>query len=315
MIPTLTEEFYHKWINVDVSGNCALKCPRCYRQKPGFIKSSDLSPENFDKISKTFKNIGMMGSASDCIYHHDFISILDVCIKNDNSIRIHTNGHGKTDEWWNKVSEKCKQIKSEFIFALDGLPEDSCLYRINQDGEAVWEVMKKMRKLGHKVTWQYIVFRYNENDIEEAKAMAAAADIEFMLLKSSRWKLPYDPFKPTEHFIERPYNTMANEELQPRCMKKNGLPPAYIMTGWFMPCCDMKASDLKKFKLYHKKFHIDNVTDLKKEVFQSEEWIQFYKDLFDKTPEICKNTCSGNWIYETKTYFKPNGESYEYNRE
>ena len=52
--------------------------------------------------------------------------------------------------------------------------------------------------------WQYIVFRYNENDIEEAKNMALDNGMTFELNSSSRWD-ENDPLKPTnpKYWIDR----------------------------------------------------------------------------------------------------------------
>ena len=58
-------------------------------------------------------------------------------------------------------------------------------------------------KAGNYICWQYIVFSYNENDIDEARKMAEDNGIDFLLLESSRWYTEDDPLKPTKHFIDR----------------------------------------------------------------------------------------------------------------
>ena len=88
--------------------------------------------------------------------------------------------------------------KGGWIFGIDGLPKDSHIHRINQDGEKLWKVAKKAAEAGLKVTWQYIVFRYNENDIDEAKSMAHDHGMRFELNSSSRWNGPNDPLRPTK---------------------------------------------------------------------------------------------------------------------
>ena len=64
--------------------------------------------------------------------------------------------------------------------------------------EKLWKVAKKAAKAGLKVRWQYIVFKYNENNIDEAKSMAKENGIEFELNSSSRWSGPDDPLRPTK---------------------------------------------------------------------------------------------------------------------
>ena len=59
-------------------------------------------------------------------------------------------------------------------------------------------------KIVKKVKWQYIVFNYNENNIEEARQMAKDNNLVFEVQKSSRfWE--DDPLMPKnkEYYIER----------------------------------------------------------------------------------------------------------------
>ena len=49
-----------------------------------------------------------------------------------------------------------------------------------------------------KPSWQYIIFKYNENHIEEAKALADKHGIVLMIVQSSRWKGDDDYLKPKE---------------------------------------------------------------------------------------------------------------------
>ena len=60
---------------------------------------------------------------------------------------------------------------------------------------------------GLNCVWQYIVFNYNENDIEEAKSIALKHDIRFDLLVTSRF-IPDDPLLPkNQKFVmNRPTN-------------------------------------------------------------------------------------------------------------
>jgi hypothetical protein len=91
----------------------------------------------------------------------------------------------------------------EWIFGIDGLPKDSHVHRVNQNGEAVFEKMVEGAKLGNNILWQYIVFKYNENDIEEATQLARDNNIKFVLLESSRWLGEDDPLRPSKHYIDR----------------------------------------------------------------------------------------------------------------
>ena len=76
---------------------------------------------------------------------------------------------------------------AEWIFGIDGLPKDSYRYRVNQDGEKLYDIMSNWQSfLNTRPSWQYIMFDYNKEHIEEAKRMAAKIDVNFSLLKSGR---------------------------------------------------------------------------------------------------------------------------------
>tara|TARA_B110000977_G_C11048009_1_gene481300 strand:- start:666 stop:1343 length:678 start_codon:yes stop_codon:yes gene_type:complete len=199
-------EYWARGINIDITDKCVLACPRCMRQtKPGLHKRGrDLSPEDFRKIAKGFKNISWCGQMGDPIYHPNFHDLLDVAIQEKSNLSIGTNGFGKKDKWWDISYDKVNQIdRARWTFAVDGLPKDSHKYRVNQDGEAVWKQMCRAAKSGNDVQWQYIVFAYNENNISEAKKMAEDNGIRFLLLESSRWTGDSDPLRPSKHYIDR----------------------------------------------------------------------------------------------------------------
>ena len=175
-------------LNLEITNKCQLKCPACLRQiEKGSLKGT--REHKFDTLKvifDTFQHINFSGQISDPIYHKEFLQILDY-LNPEWEYLISTNGHGKTKEWWTEAFELTKNKNIRWRFAVDGLPKDSHIYRIGQDGEQVWEMMKLGSKLGAKIEWQYIVFNYNENNIEEAKEMAKDNSIRFILTFSNRF--------------------------------------------------------------------------------------------------------------------------------
>lgn len=172
------------------------------RQKfPGLHKrGKDIPLDSIHKISKTFKNLLFCGQMGDPIYHPKFHQILEIC--KNNNVQVSTAGQGKSIEWWEEALFISKNV--HWIFGLDGLPHQSHQYRIGQDGEKVFEVMSHLSDLGADVEWQYIVFKYNQDSIEEARNLAEENNIQFTLIESSRWDQPYDKYKPDRHYKNRP---------------------------------------------------------------------------------------------------------------
>lgn len=190
-------------VNVDVTHRCLLQCSKCARMegpKGWWKRGSDITDESFEKICKFHENLWLCGAMGDPIYHPRFIKLLHIAWLNKNDITVSTNGHGKKDDFW---SNAFYYDRVKWLFGVDGLPKDSHKYRKNQDGEAVFEIMKKGARMGNDITWQYIVFSYNENDIDEAKKIAYNEGIKFMIIESHRWLPDGDPLKPTKHFQEK----------------------------------------------------------------------------------------------------------------
>ena len=202
-------------VNLDITHRCLLQCPKCLRQQfPGLhMRGHDIELKNLEKIiDSPFEQFNFCGQMGDCVYHSKFLDILKLCDNYKKKFIFHTNGHGKREKWWNEVSDIIQnKNKFTFVFALDGLPKDSHIYRKNQDGVKVWEVMKKLAKINSNIKWQYIIFKYNENDIEEARKMAYENNIIFYPILSTRWE-KNDPLRPSEGLSLKSKNEHREEQ-------------------------------------------------------------------------------------------------------
>ena len=191
-------------INLDITHRCTLQCQRCNRAifaaRGQKVPGEDMTMENFKKVINYFEEVYFCGQISDPIFHPQFIEFLKL-LKGRKTV-IHTAASHKKEEWYRKAFEA--NTDAYWTFGIDGLPKDSHKYRKNQDGEHLFKMACMAAKIVDKVKWQYIVFSYNENDIEEARQMAKDNNIIFEVQKSSRfWE--GDPLMPKnkEYYIER----------------------------------------------------------------------------------------------------------------
>ena len=106
---------------------------------------------------------------------------------------VHTAASQKPVKWYNEAFDNMG--RGEWTFGIDGLPEESHKYRINQDGKKLFEMAKLCASKGIKTRWVYIIFKYNENHIKEAKKMAEDNGIEFQINISARFDGPEDPLR------------------------------------------------------------------------------------------------------------------------
>jgi len=189
-------------VNLDITHRCPLACERCQRftsfTSQGLkVPGKDISLENFQKVLDHFHHINFCGQVSDPVHHPKFIEILSKIhnAPEHRTCSVHHASAAKPVKWYPKAFDA--NPNAYWWFGIDGLPKDSHKYRTNQDGEKLFQVLKTARKhLNRKPIWQYIIFAYNEDTIDEAHQMAIDIDVDFMIVNSSRWHGPNDPFKP-----------------------------------------------------------------------------------------------------------------------
>lgn len=189
-------------VNLDITHRCPLACERCQRftsftSQGKKVPGEDISIENFQKVIQHFTHINFCGQVSDPVHHPKFIEILSIIhnYPKPKSCSVHHASAAKPMKWYPKAFDA--NPRARWWFGIDGLPKDSHKYRTNQDGEKLFEVLKLARKhLKQKPIWQYIVFSFNEDNIEECHKMAMDIDVDFMIVNSSRWHGPNDPLKP-----------------------------------------------------------------------------------------------------------------------
>ena len=191
-----------KGINIDISNRCPLECMRCQRQTNFTLEGRkvygrDATMDEIRKLSDYFSSFNFCGQLSDPVHHPKFVEILDYLYKKDIQVTVHNASSQKPMKWYIKAFQAHPRAK--WIFAIDGLPEESNMYRINQDGEKLYRVMLEAKKhLKQTPSWQFIVFSYNEHNLEKAKKMAVDEGLMFIVLHSSRWMGEDDPLRPKE---------------------------------------------------------------------------------------------------------------------
>jgi MoaA/NifB/PqqE/SkfB family radical SAM enzyme len=190
-----------KGLNIDITHRCALECPRCprqfaFRNKGKKVYGQDVTLNDIKKLSKHYQSFDFCGQLSDPVHHPKFIEILEYLKSVNTEINVHNASSQKSLSWYTKAFKA--NTNARWIFGIDGLPNESHIYRVNQDGEKLFKIMCESKKyLTRLPVWQYIIFRYNQEHIEEAKQMATDNGLGFILIQSSRWLMNNDPLQPT----------------------------------------------------------------------------------------------------------------------
>jgi hypothetical protein len=279
-------------INLDITTICTLKCPACFRQTELFPSQkhlySEMSMEDYFKIANYFKRIEFCGTIGDPIFHKNFIEMLSIAFDKNIEVEIATSASHKNIEWYKKAFNAHKN--AQWVFGLDGLPSTSHNYRINQDGEKLFRVMTLAREAGLDVEWQYLIFNYNEKDIDTAKKMAQDIDVRFTVWKTKRHGKGLIPSK---EYLNDVSSNIGASSITPRCL--NGRDLGHSAMGYITPCCwfgDVNVEE-KYPDLCNKDTKIENVSNIE-EIFEHPGWKKYEYFLTsdqDKAYPICWNKC------------------------
>lgn len=271
--------FNRRKINLDLSNTCTLKCNGCERNNYEKVPGSNLSLEQFKKIEPYINDFSFCGQVSDPIFNPHLPKFLKIIYKNKKHVSVSVAASHKSDKWF----EKCFNAnpKALWIFGIDGLPYMSHKYRINQDGEKLFNIMKKAATILDEVHWQYIVFDYNKDYIKEAEKIANSINVKLLLRENTR------------HINDRSFgNSFELKEdtnIKPKCFENKRL--GYSSKGFILPCCwcDISNPEEDVQKLFNEKLNINNSSF--EDIILSEEWFNFKEKLINDPPQMCQFYC------------------------
>ena len=163
-------------ITFELSSHCNAKCPQCPRYDTLGNVQKDLSVRHLDLNlikglpigqMKNLKRIQLGGNFGDPLMYPYLDQV--ITFFQNKHISISTNASLRSVEWWQKFGQN-KNI--EVTFCIDGIGSTHELYRRNTSYEKIMANAKAFIEVGGSAIWQFIVFRHNEHQIEEAKKIS-----------------------------------------------------------------------------------------------------------------------------------------------
>jgi MoaA/NifB/PqqE/SkfB family radical SAM enzyme len=305
-----------KGFHLETTNICTLKCPRCARTD--FIETfknknwtnSNLNLDNlksFIDIDITGLTFVINGNYGDPIYYPDLFDLVTYIKDHGASIILHTNGSYKTTDWWTTFAGLVDS--TDIInFSIDGLPENFTQYRVNADWTTIKQGIDIMVKSSAQIVWKYVVFSYNENDIDRARHLSKEIGMtDFIVNNSDRW-IDNDWLRPsryvdagdtllyngslnsnrTESIMQWKNNNVRDTEIDPIC-KKTHKSHFISADGYYMPCCfvgNHRFYYQSEFYKNKEQYKISNTTITK---ILTET--TFYNSLEQNPPKYCTFNC------------------------
>lgn len=183
-------------IHIELTDKCQAACPMCARNHFGgadreFIQNIEITLKNIKQwLPREFlinlKNFYACGTLGDPIIAKDCLEIFKYIRNNTNNCRlaIHTNGSMRTPEWWKKLATVMGS-HGEVIFAIDGFKGEHELYRRGTNWDKIIENAKAFISMGGLAKADCLIFKHNEDRIEELKEYLLSIGFKEVNLKTT----------------------------------------------------------------------------------------------------------------------------------
>lgn len=168
---------------IEITSYCNAACPQCPRNLNGsginpYMPLMHLSRDVIDRRfaedhCARLRQIFFCGSYGDPIMHPDFLDILqDFRRKNPTLwLYVHTNGGVHEPDYWREIA-KIMAGYGQIDFGFDGLEDTLHLYRRNVNYQRAIDNACAFIDAGGRAQWNFIVFRHNEHQVEQARQLA-----------------------------------------------------------------------------------------------------------------------------------------------
>ena len=287
-------------LNIEPGNICNLHCPLCPTGQgdaslsKGFI-SFELFKNIFSQLKEGLISVNLY-SWGEPLLNRDFINIIRYIKSYNKSIRVvtSTNLNIRDDRL---LTDLILSGIDEIIVSCDGANAQSySKYRVGGDFDLVMQNLrflaqkKKELSKNNLIVWNFLVFKHNENEIEQAREMASSLGVSFRV-GLMRTSMKDEILKPHRDSIARdinwiPDNSMYSAYDKDACLPKKRIktcrkPWGEITVNWdgkIFPCC----------AVYGDKYCLGDAKDSPiKEIWNNKMFISSRKEILNHKIKGC----------------------------
>ena len=229
---------YHqiKTVHLEITSKCNARCPMCTRTICGgpdnpVLPLVELSLEDIQSIFpvdfiERLHRIYMCGNYGDPVVAKDTLESFRYFRKINPKIRLEmfTNGSARKKSWWQELA----RIVDLVHFSVDGLEDTNVIYRKGTHFPTIQKNMEAYLGAGGTAVWDFIVFRHNEHQVDQARSFAKELGFKkFNVKNTGRFfssikmagtdrQVVYNRKREVEYFLERP----VDEKYQNKALAK-----------------------------------------------------------------------------------------------
>ena len=169
-------------IEFAVTTHCQVNCPLCPRtskltgKRKKTLPLQHLSFNDYKTVVDQMPSniiIQLCGDYGDPLMHPDLDNFIEYGIKNSRFVKINTNAGLRDEKWFKNIATTYKN-KVSMAFSIDGIDDKTnSKYRIGADFNRVWKNFTMYaNNCNWGCVWDFLVFKYNHHQIEEAYNIA-----------------------------------------------------------------------------------------------------------------------------------------------
>jgi MoaA/NifB/PqqE/SkfB family radical SAM enzyme len=183
-------------VHLELTARCNAACPQCSRNVHGGADNPNLpiTELSLDDVTRFFPNdfiaqlecMYMCGVYGDAMVAKDTLEVFEHFRAHNKKIWLHltTNGSGRTAEWWARLAKVVNLV----TFSIDGLADTNAIYRRGTSWDRVMTAVRAYIGAGGRAKWEYLVFKHNEHQVDEARALATQLGFhEFTAKRTDRF--------------------------------------------------------------------------------------------------------------------------------
>jgi MoaA/NifB/PqqE/SkfB family radical SAM enzyme len=187
---------YHKLseirkLSLDHTSKCNLACPQCARTNNNLLPIDELTLDDYRAIIlpivDTLEGILYCGNFGDAVASNTLLPALTWLYNESEfkgSVNIFTNGSLRDTSWWTELGELIGK-RGSVSFSIDGLADTNHIYRVNSNFKKIIDNATAYINAGGIANWDYLVFKHNEEQIEEAKSFAKSLGFKNFKIKQT----------------------------------------------------------------------------------------------------------------------------------
>ena len=183
-------------INAELSNYCNSACPMCPRYDFDLNLIKDITNNSHTELDvvkhrigskilsqlKNFYSCGVLGDGAmnpECVEIYDFVKT-----SGTSNTSLNSNGGPRNTDFWRALAETGTRV----TFAIDGLEDTNHLYRRNVRWDKLIENVQAFIGAGGKANWDFLVFKHNTHQIEQAEILSKKLGFEqFNKKDTTRW--------------------------------------------------------------------------------------------------------------------------------